>query len=371
MNERAPILSTMWYEDRRWKELVEVLVAGEAQFNQGWFRSFWHMSKGRQALILRGTVTLRDRYRDLVGAALVRRLRRRPPLIVISDATIQPRSRELERRLGPLRWLIALLAKGLIKACDGPTVRWCVLSKAERQLFASTWNVPLERIYFTSFSHTLWNDMDYIPREMDNSETIRFFSGGNSLRDYQLLLHAFADVRQPLTVATTELPAKVADQVTIKHLPHEQFIAEMRAADVVVIALEASSRSAGQQTYLNAMALAKVVIVSDPIGAAADYIVDGVTGVLATPGCLNDAIKDVCRPERQKHYDAMRKRAREVALTDFSPGRYTDQLLAVAGLLPKESRQPTSGLSACRSLSGAPAACPRGTLASPDNLASR
>jgi glycosyltransferase involved in cell wall biosynthesis len=113
---------------------------------------------------------------------------------------------------------------------------------------------------------------------------------------------------------------------------------------VLVVPLVASTRSAGQQTYLNGMALGAVTIVCDPLGAAYDYIKQGVNGVVvpADPSALAAAITDALRPERQEHYLAMRRRARDVVLAEFSPERYRRRLLQVAGLDPGLRLAPAS-----------------------------
>ncbi|MFI7589576.1 glycosyltransferase [Spongisporangium articulatum] len=349
---RTPGLSTMWCdEDPVWNRAVDVLRARDPHRTLPlpvWLWRFWRESRGRQAIVLRGTVTLRDGYRDLLGAVLLRRmcLLRKAfgdrPRIVVSDATIEPTSRALEARLGPFAAVLPWLARLLVRAADGPDVRWCVLSTPERQRFAQTWGVPASRVVVTPFRHTLWEaGAGALPSIGDPHDPVRVFAGGNSLRDYGLLLDAFTDLRGArLLVATDRLAPRDDGRVVVAQLTETRYRAELERCDVLVVPLADSSRSAGQQTYLNGMALGKVVVVADPLGAAHDCVDNGTTGVVvpADVEALRAALTDVLAtdPGRRAHHLAMRRRARDAALGFFSPEAYRRRLLDVAGLDVRE-----------------------------------
>jgi glycosyltransferase involved in cell wall biosynthesis len=104
-----------------------------------------------------------------------------------------------------------------------------------------------------------------------------------------------------------------------------------------VVPIERSTRSAGQQTYLNAMALGKPVIVTDAPGVR-DYIEHEVTGFVVPPEtqALNRVIQYVMDPGNAEETAAVGRRAREHVLALFDEYRYRRQLLTIAGVVQAE-----------------------------------
>jgi glycosyltransferase involved in cell wall biosynthesis len=106
----------------------------------------------------------------------------------------------------------------------------------------------------------------------------------------------------------------------------------LRAASVVVVPIEARrDRSAGQQTYLNAMALGKPVVVTDALGVR-EYVEDGRTGLIVPPGdpsALRTALQWLLDPANSAEVTALGARARAVALERFGPDEYVRRLLEV------------------------------------------
>jgi hypothetical protein len=316
--------------DARWNAVADVLRSEEHPGLLRWLTAFWRESRGREAVILRGTVSFAERYRDLLGAVLLR-LRRDRPRVVISDATIEPGSRALAGRVPPLlARVLSPASRILVRLADGPHVRWCVLSTDELASFPATWSVAPERVHFTPFAHSLWNGGEHEPVRDDGF----VFAGGNSLRDYPLLIEAARGLTAPVRIATGWRPPEPPpSHVTVGSVPHEEFLALMRASRVVVVPLVPTVRSTGQQTYLNAMALGKPVIVTDAPGVR-DYIDDGVTGVVVAPDAhaLHRALADALDPANARRYAEMGAKAREIVLTRFTDDRYREALLAVAGI---------------------------------------
>lgn len=322
-----PFLSTLRAPgDRTWNERVFVLEAPSgSQVN--WLTTFVRESRGRRAVIVRGTVGVKERYRDLVGAALLRTLRSRPH-VVVSDATIEPGSRTVGSALpAPVRRLLPMVSRALIRAVDGPHVTWCVLSTEELSSFPKTWGVPPERVVFTPFSHTLWGGGENEPTSTGDY----FFSGGNSLRDYGLLEDAVAGLDVRVRIGTRWSPRLPTAQLDTSTVTHTEFLALMRASRAVVLPLMRSTRSTGQQTYLNAMALGKPVIVTDAPGVR-DYIEAGVTGVVVEPtvSALRAAIIDVLDPARSEYYALMGRQARNRVLDRYTEVHYRAELLRLA-----------------------------------------
>ncbi len=334
-----PVLSTIWaHDDATWERLVEVIDWREHPLLLGWLRAFLRSARGREAVVLRGTVTWRERYRDLIGAVALK-LRGRPPLVVISDATIEPGSRALAARLGLLGRLLPALSRLLIRAVDGPHVRWCVLSQAEVERFSSTWGVPGERVVFTAFTHTLPGAVDI--EAIDVAAAVRIdaaapdgpylFAGGNSLRDYDLLAAAAEGTGLRVVVASSWRPARPVPEIAAGYVSHEEFMHLMQHCVAGVVPIAESSRSAGQQTYLNSMALGKPTIVTDAMGVR-DYIDDGRTGVVVEPTveALRAAMLGLADDEALERRVAMGEAARDAVVALFTPTAYRRRLLEVA-----------------------------------------
>jgi glycosyltransferase involved in cell wall biosynthesis len=155
-------------------------------------------------------------------------------------------------------------------------------------------------------------------------------AGGNSLRDYRALVQAAADIDARLTVATRLPLPPIADNVEAGFLSAEEYEARERGAAVVVVPLLADTdRSAGQQTYLNAMGRGKPVVVTDAPGVT-DYVTHEETGLIVSnePGALADAVNRLLtdRALARRLGDA----ARADVLSRFSLGSFVTRLLELA-----------------------------------------
>jgi len=320
-----PYLSTMWAPtDPRWNERVRVLE--HRKLGPGDVRAFLDAAKGARAVILRGSVSFGERYRDLVLAMAAKRLKNRPA-IVITDATWEQSSSAVERRLpSRVRPLVPKLARAAMRLVDSPRVHYCVLSSAEVGTFPGIWGVDPGRVHFTPFPHTLYDDALDAP----TSDGGYVFAGGNSLRDYDLLESAVAGTGVEVHIAA-KWRGLGSKNVHARVLTHEQFMADLAGCGVCVVPLHRTVRSAGQQTYLNAMALGKLVIVTEAPGVT-DYIEDGITGVISAPepDALRAAILDALDPARSDHYRAVAARGKDVARTRFNEYTYRSELLAIA-----------------------------------------
>jgi hypothetical protein len=271
-----------------------------------------------QAVIVDGAVGSSQLYVDLIAAGIIAR-RRRMPWVVISEATW---------KLGPSR-LDRLACRAGARLLDTQKSMYCVLSSEELDQFPLVWGVQAERVVFTPFYYTLSEEELAAPRSADGG----VFAGGSSLRDYEPLLVASGRLGVRVTIATTIAPRSgVPASVTMGPVSHTDFVDLLRRSAAVVVPLKAGlRRSAGQQTYLNAMALGKCVIVTEAPGVR-DYVQHGVTGLVVPPGdasALEDALTWVLDPANERDVEIMRQRAAETALARFGPDNYADALLSV------------------------------------------
>jgi hypothetical protein len=291
-----------------WQERADV-VDRRRRSRLGLVRELRRRAKGYDALLLDGSVGTSELYSDLVVAAAAR-----GPAVVISDASWKRGS----------WWGDRLAGRVAIRVVDSPRVTYCVLSSAELDLFPRTWGVDPHRVVFTPFCATL---EEHEPAGDDGS----VFAGGESLRDYGPLLAAACGLPARVTIASSSIAGPTPENVVAGRVPHERFGALLRGCRVVVVPLARGiERSAGQQTYLNAMAAGKLVIVTDSPGAR-DYVDDGVTGLVVPPGdatALRQALEWCLDDGNAAEHDAMRRRAVEQAGSRFSLDVYFERLLA-------------------------------------------
>jgi glycosyltransferase involved in cell wall biosynthesis len=310
------ILTTLYFPRRSaWAERVTMLDRS-TEPPPRLLRGILRQAGPEDVVVLDGGIGARDLYLDRVAATLLAR-RRRGPRIVLTDSTWSPTP---ARRLA-------------LRAFDGPRTTYCVLSRSERESFPHNWGVDPDRVVLTPFYWTLPED-DPAPRFGGTG----IFAGGDSLRDHETLLAAAARVPAPVTIATRRhAPGPVPDSVSWGPVDPDHFVALLHASAVVAVPLYAGQvRSAGQQTYLNAMVLGKPVVVSDVPGVR-DHIVDGETGLIVPPGdadAMAAALARLTDPDNAEEARRMGERARAVVLRDASPDRYVERLLEVVDALP-------------------------------------
>jgi glycosyl transferase family 1 len=274
-----------------------------------------------QVVVLDGSTGWRGGYLDLIAGALLPRLPR-GPRVVMSDATWKRGRGSLDRLVG--RIAIRLLdSRGLI---------YCVLSTDEAQRFPRVWRVEPKRVRFVPWPYIL------SPAErLDPPEGEWIFAGGDSLRDYDPLLGAARGLpatvhvatRRPEVVSRRDLPPNVhAGPVR-----PTRFTELLRGARIVVVPLaQTDERSAGQTTYVNAMALGKLVVTTDVLGVR-DYIEHGRTGLIVPPGdapALRSALEWALDASAQDEVNQIRASARRSAEQRFSPDAYVTALWQVA-----------------------------------------
>ena len=321
-----PILATFDFPERtRWVARVDGLDAQELG-PAGLVRAVLREARGREAVVVDGSVGPGNRYADLVAAVALRRRPGAAPPVLVAECTWSAGGGAAVRAA----------RRAAVRLLDGPRVGYCVLSSTERDRFGRQWGVAGERVTFTPYCYT------FSETELDPPEDLGagVFSGGNSLRDYGPLLDVAGGLGAPVTLATKRIApdrlAALGDGVQAGAVPHERFVALTRAARVVVVALaDRDDRSAGQQSYLNAMALGRLVVVPDLMGVR-DYIDDGRTGLIVPPGdraALARTLAWALDPANDERVREIGRAAAADVRSRFSPERYADTLLEAVDAL--------------------------------------
>jgi glycosyltransferase involved in cell wall biosynthesis len=208
-----------------------------------------------------------------------------------------------------------------------------VYSPSIARRYVSWYKVPSEKIITLKFHHTLTGFDFPQPTRGDY-----IFAGGDSQRDYATLIEAVKGLECKVVIATRRLPPKHLPQnVEWRSVTPEEFRRLMAGSNFVVLPLDTSRGStSGQQSYLNAMALGKLVIVTDTEDASY-YIENGVTGILVPSGNaqeLRAAI--VWALHNGLEVDRIGTRAREVALPMDQEWTFSRLLAFVQGELQKQ-----------------------------------
>lgn len=196
---------------------------------------------------------------------------RRKPILMIDCLWYKPRSRFVLWLKSIQIRLMALVVR-----------KFVVWASHEVQDYAAVFSIPEEKLIYIPHHHTLEG------YKFEVHEGNYIFSGGDGDRDYVTLLEAVRGLGVKVVIATrlSDWHENVAipPEVDVFPASHVEFRKLMAASKIVIVSMKKGLlHSGGQQTYLNAMAMGKPVIVADDCGAE-DYIKDGVNGLIVPSG---------------------------------------------------------------------------------------
>ena len=159
------------------------------------------------------------------------------------------------------------------------------------------------------------------------------FSGGRTYRDYDTLIKAVSGTSIPTVIvssATYQPSAGLPPNLTwMRELPLDDFNRLLGGCRVLVLPLEDKEISTGQCVLLQAMALGKAIVATKTSGTA-DYIEDGVDGILVPPhdpGKLRQAIMELTRDDEA--IARLGANAKKSAHEKYLPQQYMEQVSAL------------------------------------------
>ena len=260
-----------------------------------------------------------------IGQRLTRR--KRVPHIFI-DFLVTIRDRPIEKQIRTFLYRLAVQG-----ACRVVVQRLC-----EVTAYSEALGVPTEKFAFVPYHPTLYN----VSYAVGNEGYI--FAGGDSDRDYPLLIEAIRGLPYRLVIACLKRDhfrgLELPENVEIVKVPEAEFIKLMAGASLNVVPLKwLPQHVGGEQTYLNAMTMGKATIITDL--QACDYVENGVTGVLTPPGdiqALRQAMQELMEKPELAHKigDQARERVKAFAPEQFFGAMFRISEECVA-------RRPTSG----------------------------
>lgn len=254
----------------------------------------------------------------LLFAAIHKFLRRRRVHVIFIDflVNVSPdlRHRRLKRLL--YRWAVEGATRVLVQRC------------CEVQLYSEILNVPAQKFVFVPYHATIYDTA------FECADRGYIFSGGDGHRDYPLLLEAVRGLSFPVIIAALQRDhfrgQQIPPNVHIRSATEAEYIQLMAGARVVVVPLKSMPQHVGgEQTYANALAMGKPVIVTDL--DADDYIDNGVNGVLTAPGDMHELRRAIAElmtnPGLAREIGNSAKRASLLV----RPERFFDDVFRVCG----------------------------------------
>ncbi|MST32011.1 hypothetical protein GHK86_04630 [Acidimicrobiaceae bacterium USS-CC1] len=318
------IFSTIWSDDVAYRSQVEVLDWRQLG-DRGLFRALGRL-RAQDVVIVNGAIGFPGKWRDLASLAL-RRANERPG-VVVADATWEPRSDRAESSAPRLWPLNDRVNRTLLERVAGPRTVACFLSRAEVAWYLADTGRPAGAAAFTPFFASAEP-----PEGLQRAAHPYVFSGGDSLRDWELLRDALGGLEIPVRVATRHTRGVWPPNFEVGPVPHDEFIALARGATVGVLCLRHDvRRSVGQQTYLNLLRFGVPVVVNDAPGVT-DHLAD-LPGAYVTPAGNADAIRRtvlglIDQVDRESR-PALAARAQAAVAACFSQPAYLGRLISIA-----------------------------------------
>lgn len=248
-----------------------------------------------------------------IPLALAMKFRTARPHVVIGHWLTRPKKRVFFRVLKAHRRMTRII----------------VHSRTQLEAAVEQLGIPRDRLEFVPYcaDTRFW-------RPLDLSEERVIMSAGREHRDYAVLDRASRGLGHELLIAAGSLhspdalctfPSATSNAV-VRRLDHASLREWYARAAVVVVPLLPNDFQAGVTTLLEAMAMAKAVVVSATEGQR-DIVVDGETGLLVPPGD-SDALRDalarlLADPTERLRLGANARRAVEET---FSLDRYVEAL---------------------------------------------
>lgn len=170
----------------------------------------------------------------------------------------------LERRSEGLAGLLSSWKMRLFERSVDFAVVW---GQSDVRIYADEFGIDASKFVFHRFHITL---EDY---EFEIRDDGYIFAGGNHGRDYATLIEALGGLSIPVFVATQrpeiEALARDHENVEVRGVSHDEFRDKMAGARLVVEAHPVEFfRTAGHQTFLNAMWMGKPFVMADEKSAS-------------------------------------------------------------------------------------------------------
>ena len=212
-----------------------------------------------------------------------------------------------------------IIQKVILQLADRSIKGYIPLSTDEIPIFSRTWEIPELKLHHCPYFFTFTQEDLKEPAPPRDAFV---FSGGNTMRDYEPYLEAITSMPEHQFVIATKLlqGRKLPQNLQAKPVHRSEFIRLMRASSAVVVPMRKDlNRSAGQQTYLNAMMLGKITIVSNTFGVR-DHVEDQKTALVVdgTPESYIRSLRWALDPANRAEVETIIRNAQQVVTERFT-----------------------------------------------------
>ncbi|MBX3703148.1 MAG: glycosyltransferase family 4 protein [Steroidobacteraceae bacterium] len=214
----------------------------------------------------------------------------------------------------------------------------CVSARDEIKAYSDRLRLPVGRFRFVPWHTNVLEPARY------SAPDGYIFSAGRTGRDWSTFTEAVKGLACPIAVvcdADTRIRETFPKHATVEsEIPYARYRQLLIGARIVVIPLEERVYSSGQVVILEAMALGKPVIATRAVGSA-DYINDGITGLLVPPNDAPSLRAAIVRLlEDDALADRLSRNALETVLESHTLDRYLHTIEGIAKRLALKQRAP-------------------------------
>ena len=178
------------------------------------------------------------------------------------------------------------------------------------------------------------SDGDFAAVDPEQAPQPYVFAGGGELRDFASLFAAVEGTGLPLTVVTHS-PATLgvdgpppAGCHVLWRMPLDRFLSLMAGSQLVVVPLRGLDTPHGHTTIAQALSLGKAVVTTRG-SAVADYVRDGVEGLLVDPGDVPGYRKAIVRLATDAELRRSCERAARARAPEFTYAAFARSLVAL------------------------------------------
>lgn len=168
------------------------------------------------------------------------------------------------------------------------------------------------------------------------------FSGGGSLRDFGSLFDAVEGTGVSLVVVTHSPDTLGVDREpphecrVLFRMPLERFLSYVKGAQFVVVPLRGVNTPHGHTTVAQALVLGKAVVATRS-AVIADYVRDGVEGILVDPGDVTGYRDALLRLASDDEFRAACETAARSRVDEFSYAAFARRLAAICDEVRREA----------------------------------
>ena len=284
---------------------VNVLIAGMKNKGLLLFSSRGHLKPELSAIILFGFMPKKIR-----------------PKIVVYGEMFEPNA--------GLRHVVERI---VMKLVDRGTELFAVYSFAEIRVFEDTWGIPSNKIRVNPFFR-LTSASESPEDDQIKPRGSHLFAGGNSMRDYEMLVRAAGKIpEEEIIVCTKMLDGRedIPPNIKISWPRLELYNEYLDTAAAVIIPLQVNlKRTAGLLTIMDAMYARRLIIVPDATGIS-ELISHQETGLIVAnnPESYVEAIQWALDPSNAEKADQICEEAHNVVLSKCTLESHISRLLNI------------------------------------------